>query len=132
VARTPGLSVRLKLTLSYVGFLMLTVALLAVAAWVFFLRYIPTQEHIVPGSTGSDTKTLIGGTVGAGFAYSVSRNWDIGAEYRYTRYEGADFGLGQVAAIAAGPGGPFAFVSATTHVDLQTHQVLLKANYRFD
>ena len=38
MARTPGLSVRLKLTLSYVGFLMLTVALLAAAAWVFFLK----------------------------------------------------------------------------------------------
>jgi opacity protein-like surface antigen len=70
--------------------------------------------------------------VGVGFAYWVNRNWDIGAEYRYTRYEGADFGLGSVAALAAGVGGPFAFVPATTHVDLQTHQVLLKANYRFD
>jgi two-component system sensor histidine kinase VanS len=58
VARTPGLSVRLKFTLSYVGFLMLTVALLAVVAWVFFLRYIPTQEHIVPGSTGSAPLTV--------------------------------------------------------------------------
>ena len=58
MARTPGLSVRLKLTLSYVGFLMLTVALLAAAAWVFFLRYIPTQERIVPGSTGSVPATV--------------------------------------------------------------------------
>jgi two-component system sensor histidine kinase VanS len=52
------LSVRLKFTLSYVGFLMLTVVLLAVAAWVFFLRNIPTQEHIVPGSTGSVPLTV--------------------------------------------------------------------------
>jgi two-component system, OmpR family, sensor histidine kinase VanS len=58
VARTPGLSVRLRFTLSYVGFLMLTVALLAAVAWVFFLRYIPTQEHIVPGSTGSVPLTI--------------------------------------------------------------------------
>jgi two-component system, OmpR family, sensor histidine kinase VanS len=58
VARTPGLSVRLKLTLSYVGFLMLIVALLVAAAWVFFLRYIPSQEHIVPGSTGSVRLTV--------------------------------------------------------------------------
>jgi two-component system sensor histidine kinase VanS len=58
VARTPGLSVRLKLTLSYVGFLMLTVTLLVAAAWVFFLRYIPTQEYIVPGSTGSIPLTV--------------------------------------------------------------------------
>jgi two-component system, OmpR family, sensor histidine kinase VanS len=38
VARTPGLSVRLKFTLSYVGFLTLAVALLAAAAWVSRLQ----------------------------------------------------------------------------------------------
>jgi two-component system, OmpR family, sensor histidine kinase VanS len=53
VARAPGLSVRLKLTLSYVGFLMLTGALVLAAVWVFLLRYVPTQAYIVPGSTGS-------------------------------------------------------------------------------
>ncbi|NKY36427.1 HAMP domain-containing histidine kinase [Nocardia speluncae] len=36
--RAPGLSVRLKLTLSYVGFLMLAGALLLAAVWVFLLR----------------------------------------------------------------------------------------------
>ena len=51
--RTPGLSVRLKLTLSYAGFLMLAGALLLAAVWVFLLRYVPKQAHIVPGSTGS-------------------------------------------------------------------------------
>ena len=39
--RAPGLSVRLKLTLSYAGFLMLAGALLIAAVWVFILRYIP-------------------------------------------------------------------------------------------
>ena len=38
VARGTGLSVRLKLTLSYAGFLMLAGALLLTAAWVFLLR----------------------------------------------------------------------------------------------
>jgi two-component system, OmpR family, sensor histidine kinase VanS len=38
VARTPGLSVRLKLTLSYAGFLMLAGVLLLAAVWVFLLR----------------------------------------------------------------------------------------------
>jgi two-component system sensor histidine kinase VanS len=41
VDRGPGLSVRLKLTLSYAGFLMLAGALLLAAMWVFLLRYIP-------------------------------------------------------------------------------------------
>lgn len=39
--RFPGLSVRLKLTLSYVGFLMLAGALLLAVVWVFLLRYVP-------------------------------------------------------------------------------------------
>jgi two-component system, OmpR family, sensor histidine kinase VanS len=39
--RAPGLSVRLKLTLSYAGFLMLAGALLLAAVWLFLLRYVP-------------------------------------------------------------------------------------------
>ena len=50
--RAPGLSVRLKLTLSYAGFLMLAGVLLLAAVWVFLLRYVPDQALIVPGSTG--------------------------------------------------------------------------------
>jgi two-component system sensor histidine kinase VanS len=41
VDRAPGLSVRLKLTLSYAGFLMLAGALLLAAVWVFLLRDVP-------------------------------------------------------------------------------------------
>jgi two-component system sensor histidine kinase VanS len=41
--RAPGLSVRLKLTLSYAGFLMLASALLLALMWVSILRYIPDQ-----------------------------------------------------------------------------------------
>ena len=39
--RAPGLSVRLKLTLSYAGFLMLAGVLMLAAVWVVVLRYIP-------------------------------------------------------------------------------------------
>lgn len=39
--REPGLSVRLKLTLSYAGFLMLAGGLLLAVVWVFLLRYVP-------------------------------------------------------------------------------------------
>jgi two-component system sensor histidine kinase VanS len=41
--RAPGLSVRLKLTLSYAGFLMLAGALLLGAVWLFLLRYVPDR-----------------------------------------------------------------------------------------
>src|SRR6266508_5645009 len=45
VDRQPGLSVRLKLTLSYAGFLMLAGALLLAVVWVFLLRYVPEVIH---------------------------------------------------------------------------------------
>jgi two-component system sensor histidine kinase VanS len=41
------LSVRLKLTLSYAGFLMLAGALLLAAVWVFLLRYVPNHPTVV-------------------------------------------------------------------------------------
>src|SRR5919109_5189823 len=41
VDRAPGLSVRLKLTLSYAGFLMVAGALMLATVWVCLLRYIP-------------------------------------------------------------------------------------------
>src|SRR5262245_60198348 len=64
VGRQPGLSVRLKLTLSYAGFLMLTGFLMLAAAWLagqrgesfdFLLRYVPdgvisTLGGLVPGN----------------------------------------------------------------------------------
>jgi two-component system sensor histidine kinase VanS len=46
------LSVRLKLTLSYAGFLMLAGALLLAAVWVFLLRYVPDRAVLnVPSDT---------------------------------------------------------------------------------
>ena len=47
VDRAPGLSVRLKLTLSYAGFLMIAGALLLSAVWVFLLRYVPRGETFI-------------------------------------------------------------------------------------
>ncbi len=45
--RAPGLSARLKLTLSYAGFVMLAGALLLSAVWVFLLRYVPRGETVI-------------------------------------------------------------------------------------
>jgi two-component system sensor histidine kinase VanS len=41
------LSVRLKLTLSYAGFLMFAGALLLAAVWVFLLRYVPDRATLI-------------------------------------------------------------------------------------
>jgi len=49
VDRQPGLSVRLKLTLSYAGFLMLAGAMLLAVVWVFLLRYVPDVQIMASG-----------------------------------------------------------------------------------
>src|SRR5919112_1023888 len=46
VDRAPGLSARLKLTLSYAGFLMLAGFLLLAVVWVFLLRYVPDRSVV--------------------------------------------------------------------------------------
>ena len=51
MARARGMSVRLKLTLSYAGFLMVAGALLLAAVWVFLLRYVPNRALMVSADT---------------------------------------------------------------------------------
>ena len=49
--RAPGVSVRLKLTLSYAGFLMIAGGLLLGAVWVFLLRYVPRGKTVLVHGT---------------------------------------------------------------------------------
>lgn len=86
---------------------------------------------LYPGSVGSDSQVLVGGTIGAGLAYMINKNWEIGGEYRYTRYQKADFGLGPVAAICQTTAACLT-QNATAHQALETNEVLIKLNYRFD
>ncbi|TDE11846.1 sensor histidine kinase [Jiangella asiatica] len=81
--RRPGLSVRLKLTLSYAGFLMLAGALLLAVVWVFLLRYVPDaiyspnrlpmpsrsdlERAFVPRATQALAFLLVFGLVGGWF-----------------------------------------------------------------
>ena len=46
------MSARLKLTLSYAGFLLLAGALLLAVVWVFLLRYVPDSVLITPAPRG--------------------------------------------------------------------------------
>lgn len=48
------MSVRLKLTLSYAGFLMVAGALLLAVVWVFLLRYVPEGYGLGPGPNRTD------------------------------------------------------------------------------
>jgi signal transduction histidine kinase len=47
--RRPGLSARLKLTISYAGFLLVAGALLLAVVWVFLLRYVPDGAIVARG-----------------------------------------------------------------------------------
>ncbi len=50
--RAPGLSVRVKLTLSYAAFLMLAGGLLLGAVWLFLLRYVPDRATLISSDPG--------------------------------------------------------------------------------
>lgn len=52
MSRRPGLSVRLKLTISYAGFLMLAGVLMIAVVWLFLLRYVP-DEIVLAGGEGN-------------------------------------------------------------------------------
>jgi two-component system, OmpR family, sensor histidine kinase VanS len=54
VDRAPGLSVRVKLTLSYAGFLMVAGVGLIAVVWVFLLRYVPDRAITIPEPRASD------------------------------------------------------------------------------
>ena len=56
--RPPGLSVRLRLTLSYAGFLMVAGVLLLAVVWVFLLRYVPAGVN-GPGTFGPNRGDLV-------------------------------------------------------------------------
>jgi len=59
VDRAPGLSVRLKLTLSYAGFLMIAGALLLATVWVFLLRYVPDHARFGLGPSSPTRSDLL-------------------------------------------------------------------------
>jgi len=95
------------------------------------------QPGIYPASVGSDTQVLVGGTIGAGLAYALTKNWEIGGEYRYSRYQSGNYNLGGVAGIC-GPVGVVAVTiacfnqNASGRKALETNEILFKLNYRFD
>jgi two-component system sensor histidine kinase VanS len=63
--RAPGLSVRVKLTLSYAGFLMLAGVLLLAAAWGSLLRYVPERPIRTPYGLYPDRSFVLHTFVGA-------------------------------------------------------------------
>ena len=58
--RRPGLSARLKLTLSYAGFVFLAGALLLAVMWVFVLRWLPDEDARAIRRMAGDAIIIVG------------------------------------------------------------------------
>jgi outer membrane immunogenic protein len=85
-----------------------------------------------PATVAFDSKNLVGGTVGAGVEYAVSDNWTVGVEGRYTWYGRQTYNAGSLATIGFAPAGPFTFAPSTQSIRLETAEVMLKANWKFN
>lgn len=85
---------------------------------------------VFPASHGSETRTLVGGTIGVGGEYAFLDCWSVGAEYRYSAYRKKTFDLGTVAAIAVTPT-TFIDTPVTAKVRVHTNEILAKINYKF-
>ncbi|WP_141580393.1 HAMP domain-containing sensor histidine kinase [Actinomadura sp. WMMA1423] len=67
--RRPGLSARLKLTLSYAGFLFLTGAVLLAVVWMYLLRYAPQVITTPEGTLAHSVRLRLAPAVAAALAF---------------------------------------------------------------
>jgi opacity protein-like surface antigen len=99
-------------------------------------NYPPTTAGgvTVPGSSASNSTTLMGPTVGGGVEYAMTPNISVGGEYRYTDYGHDSFHSGSVTTAAGGTAAAPLFASepATGKIGLRDNTVMLKVNYRFN
>lgn len=94
-------------------------------------NFVPGANPVAfPASAASDSQTLVGGTIGGGLEYMISRNLSIGVEGRYSDYGRENYGLGSVAIFSTASGLPFANV--TSRADLNTWEVTGRLNWHFD
>jgi outer membrane immunogenic protein len=92
-----------------------------------------TPIGIFPGVITSQTKNLVGGTIGAGVEHAVTDNFTVGVEGRYTWYGTQTFsaGLLPTAAPLALAAIGFTFAPTSRDVRVETGEVMLKANWKF-
>ena len=92
-----------------------------------YTNWIPTG--VFPGTITSQTKNLVGGTIGAGVEHAVTDNLTVGIEGRYTWYGTQTFDAGQVATFNLR--NLFTFAPTSRDVRVETGEVMLKANWKF-
>jgi len=83
---------------------------------------------VFPADVTSDSKTILGGTVGGGLAYAVTNNVILGLEGRFTWYDTNSFNGGLLATFG---GPPFTFAPATQSIKLNTGEVMGKIDFKF-
>jgi outer membrane immunogenic protein len=81
---------------------------------------------LLPATFVSADKTLVGPTIGGGFEFAFSPSWSLGVEYRFTKFDRENFGLGSV--LVAAPG---TFAPLLANASLETHEVTARLNWRF-
>jgi outer membrane immunogenic protein len=88
---------------------------------------------IFPATVASDSKTLLGATLGGGFEYAFTNNWSFGVEGRYSWYGTQTYSAGTVAAFnTGGAAATFLTAPATQSVRLDTFEATARLNYKFD
>jgi outer membrane immunogenic protein len=92
-----------------------------------YTNWIPVG--VFPGVITSQTKTLVGATVGAGVEHAFTDNFTVGVEGRYTWYGTQTFDAGVLP--TATLRGLFTTAPTTRDVRVETAEVLLKANWKF-
>jgi outer membrane immunogenic protein len=93
-------------------------------------NYIPFG--IFPGILTSDSRNLVGWTIGAGVEYAATDNFTLGLEGRYSDYGTQRFNSGLLA-VATIPGAAVVFANSPTfrEVRIETGEILFKANWKF-
>jgi outer membrane immunogenic protein len=82
----------------------------------------------------SESKTLVGATVGGGFEYAFTNNFSAGIEGRYSWYGSQTYNAGLVATVltpsTVAPPGVFTFAAASQTYKLDTFEVMGKLNWK--
>jgi outer membrane immunogenic protein len=102
------------------------------AAFTEVRSYTNLVSFIGPPNLATQTKTLVGGTVGAGVEHAVTDNFTLGLEGRYSWYQHATFDLGIIPVGRIVGGAAFTvFGPAYRDIRLETGEMMFKANWKF-
>jgi outer membrane immunogenic protein len=87
---------------------------------------------VFPATVVSDSKTILGATVGGGFEYAFTNNFSAGIEGRYSWYGSQTYNAGLLATVlpAGAAPGAFTFAPAQQTYKLDTFEVMGKLNFK--